>query len=117
MATYSKLVLSGSTNGKLVKVTGAVSSDAVTIHTAVSGTSDFDEIWLYANCTHTTDVNLTILWGGSTTDDEITMAIPNGSGLYQIVPGNPLQNGAVVTAYAGVANVVYISGFVNRVVA
>ena len=115
MATYTKLVLSGSSNGKLIKVTGAVSTDAVTLHTAVSNTTDEDEIWLYANNNHTTDVNLTILWGGSTTDDEITMAIPNGSGLYQIVPGLILRNSNVVSAYAGVANVVYISGFVNRI--
>lgn len=115
MATYTKLLLSGSTDGKLIKITGAASSDAVTIHTSINNTSDMDEVWLYANNNHTTDVNLTILWGGSTTDDEITMSIPNGAGLYQIQPGNPLNNTAVVSAYAGVANVVYVSGFVNRI--
>ena len=44
MATYSKQLLSGSTNGKGIKI----ANTSTTVHTAVAGTSDIDEIWLYA---------------------------------------------------------------------
>jgi hypothetical protein len=48
MATFSKVLLSGSTNGASVLV-AATSTPGTTIHTAVSGTSSLDEIWLYAD--------------------------------------------------------------------
>ena len=47
MATYSKQLLSGGTNGKNIKV-AATATAGTTIHTANAGTTDIDEIWLYA---------------------------------------------------------------------
>ncbi len=38
MATYSKVLLSGSTNGKQIKV-AATATPGTTIHTAVTGTT------------------------------------------------------------------------------
>ena len=43
MATYSKQLLSGGTNGKNIKV-AATATAGTTIHTAVAGTTDIDEI-------------------------------------------------------------------------
>ena len=43
MATYSKVKLSESTSGKNVKVV-ATATAGTTIHTAVAGASDLDEI-------------------------------------------------------------------------
>jgi hypothetical protein len=48
MATFSKELLSGSTNGKAIKVAETATA-GTTIHTAVSGTASFDEVWLYAH--------------------------------------------------------------------
>ena len=55
MATFTKNKLSGSTDGLAIKLTGNTSGGAVTVHTAVAGTTAgiFDEIWLYANNTST----------------------------------------------------------------
>jgi len=47
MATYEKLVLSGSTDGAGIKV-AATSSPGTTIHTASSTATTIDEIWIYA---------------------------------------------------------------------
>lgn len=117
MATFSKAKLSGSTNGKQIKVV-ATATLGTTIHTAVSGTSDLDEIWLYAVNSHTVNVNLTIEWGeASAPDGNIQVTIPTRSGYVLVVPGLLLQNSLVVTAFASVANVVLINGFVNRIVA
>lgn len=117
MATFSKLLLSGSTNGKQIKVTQTATPGDL-IHTAVSGTSDLDEIWLYAINTNPTTVLLTIEWGEATDPEgHIEVGIPSQEGLILVVPGLLLQNGLTVKAFAGTANVLLITGFVNRITA
>lgn len=115
MATYAKQLLSGSTNGKQIKV-AATATPGTTIHTAVTGTSDFDEIWIWAVNSSSGDVKLTLEWGGTTDpDDLIEVTIPAEQGKVLIIPGLLLQNELVVKAFAGTANVILISGFVNRI--
>ena len=117
MATYSKQLLSGGTNGKNIKV-AATSSAGTTIHTAVSGTSDMDEIWLYACNTDSSDRKLTIEYGGTTSPDDLSeITIEAEAGWVLIVPGMLLQNGLIVKAFAASANVVNINGYVNRITA
>jgi hypothetical protein len=93
-------------------------TDGDTIHTAVTGTSDYDEIWLYAMNSDTSDRKLTIEWGGTTApDDLIEVTIPAENGLVLVAPGLLLQNALVVKAFAAAANVITIHGFVNRITA
>lgn len=116
MTTFAKALLSGSTNGKDIKVV-ATSSAGTTIHTAVSGTSSFDEIWLWAVNHDTVARLLTIQWGGTTSpDDNIEVTIPAQGGLTLVIPGLLLQNSLVVKAFAAAANVILINGFVNTIV-
>jgi len=115
MATYSKTKLSASTNGKGVKVV-ATASAGTTIHTAVSGTSDWDEVWVYGMNTSGSSVDLTLEFGGMVDPDNvIEVTIPSESGLQLIVPGLLLQNSLVLSAFASSANVIVLYGFVNRV--
>lgn len=117
MATYSKVILSGSTQGKAIKVAQTATAGD-TIHTAVAGTSDMDEIWLWAVNSSASPVKLTLEWGEATAPDgNIEQTIPAESGLVLIAPGLLLQNSLVVKAFAGSANVVMIHGFVNRITA
>lgn len=117
MATYTKRVLSGSTDGKQILIT-ATTSSGTTVHTAVTGTSDIDEVWLYATNNDSSAVSLTLLWGGSTSpNDYIQMSIPSKTGLYLIVPGLVLQNSNVIKAFANTGSVISISGWVNRITA
>jgi len=117
MATYSKLLLSGSTQGKGIKVVQTATA-GTTIHTAVAGTSDVDEIWIYAVNSQASSVKLTLEWGEATAPEgNIEVAIPGESGLILITPGLLLQNSLVVKAFASVANVILIHGFVNRITA
>lgn len=116
MATYTKQLLSGSTNGMPIKVV-ATATLGTTIHTAVSGTSSLDEIWLWAINTDTVDRLLTIEYGDATAPDHnIILTIPAKSGLITVIPGLLLQNAKVVTAFAAAANVIIIDGYVNRIV-
>jgi len=118
MATYSKHLLSGSTNGKNISVTGANTGAAVTVHTATSGTSNLDEIWLYAANTSAAASVLTIEFGGTTDqDDQIQLELAADSGMTLIIPGLLLQNSLVVKAFAADANVININGYVNRITA
>ena len=120
MATYSKLTLSGSTDGKGIKVV-QTATPGTTVHTGTSTPADYDEIWLYAYNGHTAAVVLTIELGGvAVPDDNIVVTIPNKAGLFLVVPGLVLKGNAsplVVKAFAAITNVVVITGFVNRIVA
>lgn len=113
--TVSRIPLSGSTNGRGIKV-AATATAGTLIHTAVAGTIDEDVITLYAHNSSGAAVNLTIEWGGVTSpDDLIILAIPAGSGLTLVCPDLVLRNTLVVRAFAGSANVIMIHGFANRV--
>lgn len=117
MATAVKRKLSGSTDGKAIKVV-ATATPGTTIHTAVAGTTlgTFDEIWLWAYNGHTSAVVLTIEFGGADVPDQnIIVTLASKSGLIPIVPGLILQNAMVVRAFASVTNVVTLSGFVNGI--
>lgn len=120
MATFNKQILSGSTDGKAIKV-AATSSPGTTIHTGSSTATTLDEIWIYAQNTDTTDRKLTIQWGGTTDpDDLIEYTVKAENGLYLIVPGLIIKGNAtplVVRAFAATANVVTITGYVNRITA
>ena len=120
MATFSKLTLSGSTDGRAIKV-AATSTPGTTIHTGSATASDYDEIWLYAQNTDTTARKLTVEWGGtSSPDDLIEITIPAESGLVLVAPGLLIKGNAtqlVVKAFAASANVITIHGYVNRITA
>jgi hypothetical protein len=116
MADYNKLILSGSVDGKQIKVTGVNTAASVLIHTAIEGTVGKDEIWLYATNSQATQVDLALEWGGVVVpDDLIKVSIPGKAGLFLVIPGLTLQNSRVITAFASVANVLMISGYVNRI--
>lgn len=113
--TFTKLPLSGSTNGKGIKV-AASSTPGTTIHTAVAGTSDWDEIWLYAVNSESTARKLTIEWGETAAPDgNIELTIPAEGGLVLVIPGLLLQNELVVKAFSAAANTTIIHGYVHRI--
>lgn len=115
MATYSKVLLSGGTHGRNIKI-GATSSPGTLVHTAVTGTSGvYDEMWLWALNSSTSAVKVTVQFGGTTSpDDEIEVTVPGEAGPVEIVPGWPLRNGQEVRVFAGTTNVIMVNGFANR---
>jgi hypothetical protein len=113
MATFSKLKLSGSTDGKQIKV-AATATAGTTIHT--SHATALDEVWLFAVNSDTTARKLTIEWGEATAPDgNIEVTIPAESGYLMVVPGLVLTNSLVVKAFAATANVILINGYCNRI--
>lgn len=119
MATFSKQILSASTNGAPIKVV-ATASTGTTIHATGTSNTVLDEVWIYAYNSSASAVVLTIQYGGTTTpDNDIKVSIPATSGLTLVVPGLILRGtgsaATTVYAYAGTANVVMLSGYVNRI--
>lgn len=118
MATFSKAKLSGSTDGLPIKVAATAIGSADTIHTAVAGTDNFDEIWIWAVNNSSSAIKLTICWGGATdVDHTIEYTVAAEEGLKMIIPGLILQNAKVVKAFAATANQITILGFVNKITA
>jgi len=119
MATFTKVLLSGSTRGRGIKV-AATATPGTTIHTTGTSATTIDEVWLYAYNGHSSDVLLTVEYGGTASpDDTIKVTIPDQSGLVLVAPGLTLTGdgsaGLVVKAFAATADVVTIHGYVNRI--
>jgi hypothetical protein len=115
MATFTKIPLSGSTDGRQIAV-AATATPGTLLHTAQASTNNLDEIWCYAVNSSTNSVKLTVEYGGTTANtDHIELSIAPESGLVLVIPGLVLNNGLIVRAFAGTANAINISGYVNRI--
>jgi hypothetical protein len=113
MATFTKLKLSGSTDGKAIKVVQTATA-GTTIHTAHA--TALDEIWLYAHNSSASAVKLTLEWGEAAVDGNIEINIgAEGTGLVLVSPGLLLTNSLVVKAFAATADVITLTGYVNRI--
>lgn len=119
MATFTKTLLSGSTQGQPITIT-TTASQGNPIHSTGTSSSVIDEVWLYANNTSTSPVLLTVQFGGTGAVQHakpITLAPQSGDVL--IVAGLPLTGtGAAantVYAFAATGSVITISGYVNRI--
>lgn len=108
----TKVKLSGSTNGRGIKVTQTATLGD-TVHTADAAA--LDEVWLWAYNSHSAAVVLTIERGGvSDPDDHFPTSIPPGVSM-MVCPGLLVTGSVVVTAFADQANKVSVHGFVNRI--
>ena len=119
MATYSKTILSASTDGRGIAV-AANSSAGTTIHTGSATATTLDEVWLYAVNSDTSDIKLTLEWGGAGLADPIEVTITAEAGLTLVAPGLLIKgNGTplVVRAWASVGSDIIIHGYVNQITA
>lgn len=117
--SVSKIAFSASVQGQGIKVV-QTSTAGTLIHTTGISATVLDEAWLYAFNSDTKDNLLTIEFGGATAPDQnIVVNIPFKAGLVLVVPGIALLgSGAAaltIKAFAATANVVTISGFINRI--
>ena len=118
MATFTKKILSSSTDGKAIKV-AATATAGTLIHTGSTTTTTLDEVWLYAINSSASSVKLTIEWGEATAPDgNIEVTVLPEAGLVTVIPGLLIKGNATaltVKAFAGTANVIMIHGFVNQI--
>lgn len=113
---FKKRGLSGSTDGRGIKV-AATSTPGTLVHTALASTAanEWDEVTLWAVNSSGSAVSLTVQMGGTNSpDDLITVNVPAGGGLLQVIPGLVMQNGIEIRAFAAIANVLVIFGSIQR---
>lgn len=116
MAVFYRNKLSGSTDGKGILISAITSGTANLIHTAVSGTTNWDKIYLWA-CNidkYPRRIVFTSYFGDKFISPEV--------GLCLIIPGELVQNGTEIKAYvsdtsSGVesASQVVIYGYVDEI--
>ena len=114
MATFTKNHLSSGADGLAIKLAATTTA----VHTAVANTTDgvFDEVWIWATNTSSSAVQLTIEWGTTTAaDGNIIVTVPPKEGLMQVIPGLILHNSKAISAFAGSADVILLTGFVNSI--
>jgi len=109
----TKRALSGSSGGRSI----SIATGLTTIHTAVSGADDYDEVFFYVTNLATAVKRVTAYVGATATKDRILQSIPARGGLYLVGPGAPLGLGKLyrVLATGGGSNLT-AHGWVNRIV-
>jgi hypothetical protein len=116
MSTFSKVLLSGSTNGRLVPV-AETATPGTLVHTAGEGTTDFDEVWIYVTNTSATARLVTIEFGGVTDPGDLLAVTIPANATELVVPGLVLQNGLAIRAFGEVDDALNVGGYVNRITA
>lgn len=91
-----------------------------TIHATGTSSTIIDEVWLYAYNSDVAARQLVIQYGGATyIDNDTKVIIPAQSGLTLVIAGLILTGTGsaanTISAYASVANVITVSGYVNRI--
>ena len=118
MPSYVKIILTGSTQGRAIPVTGVAPSTANTIHTAVTDTGGgFDELYIWAVNTATATREITLRWGCTVTGQGIrhmSVQVTQLSGPVLMIPGWPLNGGDTVRAYVTIADQVAVYGYAHR---
>ena len=117
MPTFSRLVLSGSTNGLPVPV-AATAPPGTLIHTATASAGASDEVYIWVSNVTGAAATITIEWGGVTDPGSHiakAVSIPANSGPTLIANGIALAGGLVIRAFSGTASALNVTGYVNRI--
>ncbi len=118
MATYSRLLLSGSTSGKPIPIVSVTSATATVFHTAVATSTSFDEIYGWVVNVSSAAATFTGQFGGSTDPGDLlskSYTIPPNSPPIPVATGQVLNGGLVFTGFASVSTALNLVGFVNRI--
>jgi hypothetical protein len=120
MATYSKVLLSGSPQGRPIPI-GQVLSPGTILHTTEASASVIDEVTLFVVNTSITDQDVVVEVVGTTANqDLIIQKVPAHTGLMLLTAGLPITGtggaGNTIRAFnnGGAPGALNIVGFVNR---
>lgn len=115
MATFTKLKLSGSTDGMPILIAQAA-TPGTTIHTAHA--TALDELWLWVTNVDTVERLLTVEYGGATDPDDLickAVPIPLSCAPILFCAGLLLTNSKVCKVFGSSANKLLVTGYVNRI--
>lgn len=114
-AGVTTIALSGSTRGRPIQLTGTTSGTAVTLHTATTTAGQIDRLFIDLTNTSASAVVVTIEFGTTGVGNEIDVTVP-ANATVRAVDGSVIGGGATdtVRAYATAANVINVTGRVER---
>lgn len=112
--SQKRSALSGAANGQPLSL--GSSNSVITVHTTLSSSSVFDEIWIYGSNTGSTNAVVTVSWYGTTS---IKLTLPAATGLTLISPGLLLSGTGSATSSVTARDTsstgnVYLFGYVIR---
>lgn len=111
MASISRRILSGSTNGRPIAVT-ATTSPGTTLNVASATTINM--VTIAAKNTATVARTFTIEWGSTSTSSHIIGVVPPQDGLYMLVDNMPISGTtATIAAFATATSGLDILGYVD----
>ncbi len=123
--TITRRLLSGSTNGQPIAITSTQGVVPVTIHAPVTGaTTSLEEIFIYAQNNASSNVNLVVEFGISTSGHAVRTPLPPLGGLQLVIPGLLIGiTASTITGWldttASLANSgagqVAVYGYINRI--
>ena len=106
----NKRNLSASTQNTGVVVTSTASTGQA-VHTAAT---DPDQMFLWAYNSDSSDVDLTLAFGGTTSNNLLVITIPAGQ-TYQVLEGQRLGPTLNLRAWAGTTGVINLIGYANSI--
>lgn len=111
-------LLSGSTDGVPIVITGTTAAAPTVVHTSGSGTADIDLVYLWLCNTHSADLDVGVVAYSGTPADPTNVVffgtIPSKSGVYVALEGYPVTNSKIIGVYCGTASKITASGKVGR---
>ena len=117
MATISRNILSGSTNGRPLAL-AADSGTYTTVHTGPTTAADHIELFVYLSNISTSQEIVTIAIGGTADGDKIKIKVPPESTVLAL-PGITIKgdggSGIAITAASTTAGKVNATGYTNLI--
>ncbi len=111
--TFGPVPSSVSTDGEPVLIV-ATSSTGTTLHTAVSGATQWDSVTIWLSNTQNTISSVTLEWGGTAARHQIEIDLPPKS-VVLVAAGWRIRGGKVITAFSDVTNTVQAIINVDRI--
>ena len=115
MSTYSKQLLSASTNGEPIAITATATLGTLVHQSLLTGA--VDEVWLWLVNRSALAVTVTVEWGAAGAAYHLVegYSIPANSIPIEVSAGQVIQAGLQVTVFASTASAINAIGFVNRI--
>lgn len=114
--TFTRISLSGSTTDLPLPI-AATATPGTLVHTATSGGTNFDELYVWVSNVTASAATLTLEWGGVTDPGNLltkAVSIPANSPPIPIATGQVMRNGLVIRAFSGTASALNVTGYINR---
>ncbi len=114
--SFKKVPLSADPRNQGLKITPTDLAGAVVVHTAISGTNEtqYDEVSVMAHNSSVNDVKIFMDLGSGDSARIVEQIIQKETGMVPVLLGHRCDNATEIKAYAETADVISLTGDVDR---